>query len=180
MIFLWKRTDPVKALMKAMIAAKKASKRLEAMENVIRSRKRSLLEKAIKLEELGNDFLAKKYVEEAKRIENIAQRLSYMRLVFEKLGLSLELALSFRNFSKTLNDVVDIVNLLKKLPESTIPELNLLIYELETNVREALNNMNTSGVPSSIPTVHSDEAEKILKEAKAIAKQRLMEELNQN
>ncbi len=179
LIFRRRQRDPLKALMRALVASKTAISRINAIESRVSSRREYLLQTAVKLEDMGNDFLAKKYVEEAKRLENILVRLNYIKLVLEKLSLTLELNIEFRRFSQELSGVIEVVNMLKKLPESTIPEFSLTIHEIESNVREALDNASFEmGYTAVAPVnVSSEEAARLLEEAKAIAKHKLLGEL---
>ncbi len=179
LIFRRRKKDPLKALMRALIASKTAINRLNAIEARVSSRREYLLQTAIKLEDMGRDYLAKKYIEEAKRLENIATRLSYIKLVLEKLSMTIELHIELRRFNEDLSGVLEVVEMLKKLPESTIPEFSLTIHEIESSNREAIENAGYDiGYTSIAPvTVSGEEAARLLEEAKAIAKQKLLGEL---
>ncbi|MCD6488260.1 MAG: hypothetical protein J7K21_03445 [Desulfurococcales archaeon] len=177
MIFRRRKTDPTKALLRALVATRTAIAKLDAIESRIESRREHLLQMALKLDNMGNAFLAKKYIEEAERLKHIGGRISYIKLVMEKLGLSLELSLELKNFNKSLLGIIEVIDILKKLPESTIPEFGITIHELEVNIREALSNINVGPAIGYSPTISSVDAEKILEEARAIAKQKLLGEL---
>lgn len=176
MILFRRRADPLRSLMKAVLATKRAIMRLATLENIIMSRRESLLNKAVRLEELGNTYLARKYIEEASRLEAIATRVRSLRYVFERISLSLELAMRIRDLDKVAREVISIVSDLKKLPELTIPELNLTIYELETYARD-LVGAKLPGPMVAFSDRVGDEALKILEEARAIAREKLLNEV---
>ncbi len=178
MLFWRQRVDPLKSMMKALIASKTAINKLNAIESRIESRRKYLVETAIKLEEMGNTFLSKKYIEEAQRLEGILNRISYIKLILEKISLTLELNIEMRKFSKDLIGVLEVVTLLKKLPETTIPEIGIAIHEIESNVKDIINtsiNIDVDIEPTYNP---SDESSKILEEAKILVKQKLLGELH--
>lgn len=176
MIFKRRRTDPIKALLRALATTRTAISKLDALLTRISTRKDYLLQMALKLDSLGNSFLAKKYVEEAKRLELIEQRVSYIKLIMEKLSTTLELSIELKDFGRSLSGIMEVVDLLKKIPESTIPDLGITITELETHIREAISSSSIQlgcGIPST-PTILSKDVEKILEEAKAVVEQKLI------
>lgn len=176
MIFKRRRTNPIKALLRALTATRTAISKLDTLLTRIGNRRNYLLQMALKLDSMGNSFLAKKYVEEAKRLELIEQRVSYIKLIMEKLSTTLELSIELKDFGRSLSGIMEVVDLLKKIPESTIPDLGITITELETHVREAISSSSIQlgyGLPST-PTIPSKDVERILEEAKAVVEQKLI------
>ncbi|WFO75335.1 hypothetical protein J4526_00025 [Desulfurococcaceae archaeon MEX13E-LK6-19] len=180
MIFKRRRSNPIKALLRSLVAIRSAISKLDALLSRINGRREYLMQMALKLDNMGNTFLAKKYIEEAKRLELIEQRISYIKLVMEKLSITLELSIELKDFNKSLVGVMEVIDILKKVPESTIPDLGITITELETYVREAINSSGVQlgyGLPSS-PSISDEEAIRVLEEAKTVAKQKLLGELS--
>ncbi len=180
MIFRRRKKDPLKAMLFSLTATRKALSRIDSLASRIASRREYLLEKAFQLEERGNTFLAKKYIEEAERLKAFERRINYIKLVLEKLSLTLELNIEMRRFGENAKDILEVIDILKKLPEATIPDFALALTELEVGVREiagstASNNVEVLG---DYKVSTSDEASRILEEAKLVAQQKLLGELS--
>lgn len=168
-----KRRDPVKLAFKTLAALRHMHLRLNNMLSRIEGRKQYLLERAVQLEEMHHSTLARKYAEEASRLEALMDRVSSIALVVEKVILALETNIEMRRLKDGLKDIIEIVEQLKKLPEATIPELAIAIHEVEANVKE-LAEIDLSGPePSFIQLAPSQNAMELLKEAKEIAQKRL-------
>lgn len=179
MLFRRKQKDPLKAMLYSLASVRRALSRMEALSSRISSRRQYLLEKAFQLEEIGNNFLARKYIEEAERLKDFLDRIYYIKLVLEKLSLTLELNIEMKRFNKDANEILEIISILKKLPESTIPEFALALHEIETGIREvASTSMAEAVIANSYDVVTNSEAEKILAEARAIAREKLLNELS--
>ncbi len=178
-MFRRKRKDPLKAMLYSLASARKAIARLDTLGSRIEGRRQYLLEKAVQLEEMGNSFLARKYAEEASRLDGFLRRINYIKLVLEKLCLTLELNIEMRRFDHDVKEILDIIAILKKLPESTIPEFALALHELETGVREiADTRVSEATVMGGYSVSTNSEAEKVLAEARAIAEEKLLNELS--
>ncbi|MCS7128182.1 MAG: hypothetical protein N3E36_03265 [Sulfolobales archaeon] len=168
-----KKRDPVKLAFKTLTALKHMHLRLNNMVSRIEGRRQYLLERAIQLEEMNHTILARKYTEEASRLEALMNRVSSIALVVEKVILALETNIEMRRLKDGLKDIIEIVEQLKKLPEATIPELAIAIHEVEANVKE-LAEIDLGGPePSFIQLAPSQNAVELLKEAKEIAQKRL-------
>ncbi len=168
-----KRRDPVKLAFKTLAALRHMHLRLDNMMSRIESRKQYLLERAVQLEEMNHHILARRYTEEASRLEALMDRIGSMALVVEKVMLALETNIEMRRLKDGLKDIIEIIEQLKKLPEATIPELAIAIHEVEANVKE-LAEIDLGGLePSSTQLAPSQNAVELLNEAKEIARKRL-------
>ncbi len=177
MIFRRKR-DPVKAAVRAIYVLRSASRKLEALEARIEARREQLLNMAVELDRRGEKYLARRYVEEAERLRPIAHRIMVLRYVLERLELGLETIVEMRAFSREMKGVLEVVGVLKKIPETTMPELALMVNEVEASVREAMAAGEASGgVEAGYVPPSSAEVEKILSEARAVAEKELVESL---
>ncbi len=176
MIFRRKR-DPVKAAFKAIYVIRGATRRLEALEGRLEARRDQLLRMAVALENRGEKYLARRYVEEAERLRPIAERIATLRFVLERLELSLETMVEMRMFGAEMKKVLGVIGVLKKIPEATIPEFSLMLSELEAHVREAASvSMGESNSLSYVPP-SSAEVDRILEEARSVAEKELMGKL---
>lgn len=137
-----------------------------------------MLEMAAQLEMRGETFLAKRYASEIAKLDKIYSRLADLRLVLEKIVLSLEYALSIHNFKNIAKEVLSLTNELKKLPEATIPDIGLLFANLESTLRNLETaNYDIPDVGDSLIIDDYADSEKILMEAREIIKKRLETEL---
>ncbi len=173
MIFRKKKIDPVRETIYAIYNTKKGISKLEALMDRINSRRNRMLEVAAQLEARGETFLAKKYAAEIAKLDKINNRLADLVLVLEKISISLEYALSLKNFREIASEVSDLLNELKKLPETTIPEIGLVLSNLEYSIKN-LESMNygTPDLEMDI-TPSGSEVDKIIEEAREILRKKL-------
>jgi len=168
-----KKIDPMRETIYILHRLKSSISRLEALMDRINSRRRKLLEQAIHLEEIGEGFLARKYASEAVKLENIYKRLADIKLVFEKITTSLEYTLSLNKYYEVSKELSEIVKLVKKLPETTIPEVYGVISELEIYVQEINENTRSFDLDVDLEPTLDSEISRVLSEAKEIVKSRL-------
>ena len=98
MIFKKKRVDPMRETLYAIYSVKQGISRLEVLMDRISSRRKRMLEVAATLEARGESFLAKKYAAEISKLDKIYSRLADLKLVLEKISISLEYAMSLRKY----------------------------------------------------------------------------------
>ncbi len=174
-----KKKDPVKETLYAIYHAREAGMRIELLMDKIRGRRRKLLEMAAELDARGQSYLAKKYAQEIAKLDKIYARLSDLRLVLEKISTSLEYALTIRNFKVIARDVLGITSEIRKLPETTIPDIGLSITQLEYNLRN-LEDMDLGIVDiGGYDVPSSTDVEKILEEARLIVHRKLVPEVEE-
>lgn len=178
MVFRRRKKDPYKEAIYALYNARQALGKIELLMDRISNRRRRMLEMAAELEMRGQKFLAKRYAQEIAKLNMMYTRLSNLHLVLEKIAVSLEYALTIRNFKEIAHEILSLTKEIKRLPESTIPDISLSLANLEYALR-SLEDMD----PSMIDLVayepgSSSEVEKILEEAREILGKKLMADID--
>jgi division protein CdvB (Snf7/Vps24/ESCRT-III family) len=178
MIFKKKKIDPIRETVYAIYNLKRGINRLEALMDRIMSRRKRMLEIAAQLEARGESFLAKKYAAEIAKLDKIYSRLADLKLVLEKISISLEYTLSLRNFQSTARDIAALLNDLKRLPETTIPEIGLMITNLEHSIKN-LEETDYDIIDLPDITYASDrDVGRIIEEAREILRKKLETEMS--
>jgi len=173
-----KQIDPLRETLRAIYGAKQGISRIEALMDKISSRRARMLEIAGQLEARGETYLARKYAEEISKLDKIYNRLADIRLFLEKISLSLEYAISYKSFREIASEVAVLLNDLKKIPEATVPEVNMVLTDLEYSIRN-LEEMDYSIPEASEPVVSdTNEVNKIIEEAREIIKKKLETEIS--
>lgn len=173
MIFRRRKDSPYKQLIASMYKLKNALNRIEMFIDRIDSRRKKMFEIVTELEMKGQHELAKRYSIEITKLDAIKSRLYALHLVLEKVYLSLEYALTLRNFSGIAREVLGITDKIKKLPESTIPDINMALIDLEYSLRSIEGGESMVDAVEYTPASNS-EVEKILEEARMVIRERLM------
>jgi len=177
LLFRRRKINPYKETLYAIYHAKNGISRIEALIDRINARRRKMLEIAAQLEMRGETFLAKRYAAEIAKLDKISSRLADLKLVLEKVVLSLEYAMTIHNFRGIASQVLSITKELKKLPESTIPDLGLVFANLEVSLRNLEDlDYNIPDIEFNAPTTDVD-AERVLYEAREIVRKKLETEL---
>ncbi len=179
LVFRRKKKDPFKETVYAIYNARQASMRIEMLMDRIRSRRRRLLEMAAELDMRGQKYLAKRYAQEIAKLDKMYARLSNLHLVMEKISASLEYALTMRNFSVIARDVLGLTEDIKKLPESTIPDIGLSLTQLEYSLRSVADQASISMDVVDYEPASSSEVEKILEEARLIVNRKLVPDISE-
>ncbi len=179
LVFRRKKKDPFKETVYAIYNARQASMRIEMLMDRIRSRRRRLLEMAAELDMRGQKYLAKRYAQEIAKLDKMYARLSNLHLVMEKISASLEYALTMRNFSVIARDVLGLTEDIKKLPESTIPDIGLSLTQLEYSLRSIADQASISMDVVDYEPASSSEVEKILEEARLIVNRKLVPDISE-
>lgn len=177
MIFKRRKIDPLRETLYAIYHTKQGISRIEVLMDKISSRRERLLEIAAKLETRGESFLAKKYAAEIAKLDRIYNRLADLRLVLEKVNMSLEYALTLKNFREIASEINGLISELKKLPETTIPEIGLVLTNLEYSIKN-LENIDY-GIPDAtdISVATDSDVNRIIEEAREIVKKKLEPEI---
>ncbi len=180
MIFRRRKVNPYRETLYAIYNVKQGINRIETLMDRISSRRRRMLEMTAQLEVKGETFLAKRYASEIAKLDKIYARLADLKLVLEKIVLSLEYALTIHNFRGIAREVLKITNELKKLPEATIPDIGLLFANLESTLRNLEDSTYTLpdiGSSMNMDTILDGDSERVLTEAREILKKKLESEL---
>ncbi len=179
LVFRRKKKDPFKETIYAIYNARQASMRIEMLMDRIRNRRRRLLEMAAELDMRGQKYLAKRYAQEIAKLDKMYARLSNLHLVMEKISASLEYALTMRNFSVIAKDVLGLTEDIKRLPESTIPDIGLSLTQLEYSLRSIADQATISMDVVDYEPASSSEVEKILEEARLIVNRKLVPDISE-
>ncbi len=178
LVFRRRKKDPYKETIYALYNAKQALGKIELLMDRISNRRRRMLEMTAELEMRGQKYLAKRYAQEIVKLDKIYTRLSNLHLVLEKIAVSLEYALTIRNFKGIAHEVLSITSEIKRLPESTIPDISLSLTNLEYALR-SLEDMDLSMIDMmAYEPGSSSEVEKILEEAREILGKKLMADID--
>ncbi len=172
LIFKRKKETPYKKIVTALYNVKNALQRIEVFIDRIDARRRKMFEITAELEMKGQHELAKRYAVEIARLDNIKARLVSLHLVLEKVYLSLEYALTMRNFTSVAKQVLLLTKEIKRLPESTIPDIGMALINLEESLRAIEDNGMIDVIEYNPPS--NSEVDKILEEAKIIVTEKLM------
>jgi Conserved protein implicated in secretion len=148
--------------------------RLESLVDRITERRNALFERMVELQSRNEKYLSKKYAEEIARLDKLASRLTTIRLVVEKIDLSLQYAINMREFNDLSKELTSLVCELKRLPESNLPELNMIMMGLEESVREMaeIGHGGGGGIGLNVDGSYQD-VRRILEEAREVMKKKL-------
>jgi len=175
-----RKQNTIRKTIMALASVKRSINRLDVLMDKITTRRTKLLEMAVQLEARGETFLARKYASEAARLDSLYSKLAGLKLVLEKIAISLEYALSMNTFNEIASNIVGIVSELKKLPEASIPEVGLMLTDIEYAVRELEEARLTPDYTIELSSPTGQDVEKILEEAREIVRKRLELELHPN
>lgn len=164
-----RKINPIRETLTAIYKSNQGIGRIEYLMDKLSSRRDKLLEYAILLENRGEKFLAKKYVEEARRIEELYGRLSDLKLLLIKINMGLERVLVTHDFRRLAGELVALFEDIKSIPEFNMPEIGSVIMEVESSIAKLRDfSYTTDDLSFNIAT--DDEIDKILSEAREIVK----------
>lgn len=172
-----KRRDPLREAIYAVYYVRNGISIIDVFMDRVWNRRNRLLQIAAELEMRGETFLAKKYASEIAKLDKIYSRLTDVRLVLERIATSLERAVSARKIEEIAKDVYQLLIDFKKIPESTIPELNLTLVNLEYSIRNILDQLRGEYSNIEFDTPLDETINAILEEARTILKQKLESEI---
>lgn len=168
----WKKVDPLRETYVALYKVKQGISRFEVLMDKISIRKDRLLEYAVQLESRGERYLAKKTVEEAGRLNDLYVRIAGFKLILEKVSSILEYIIVTHNYRTLSTEVLNILKDLKSLPESAIPDVNIVLSDLELSLMK-LSESEYSVEELDFNPVSNSDVERILNEAREIYKTKL-------
>jgi len=173
-VFRAKPRDPLRNAIETLYKVRLLGNRLESLVDRITERRNALFERMVELQSRNEKYLSKKYAEEIARLDKLASRLTIIRLVVEKIDLSLQYAINMREFNDLSKELTSLVSELKKLPESNLPELNMIMMGLEESVREMAEISHGGGGGISFKVDgSSQDVRRILEEAREVMKKKL-------
>ncbi|MEM2009753.1 MAG: hypothetical protein QXV51_02800 [Thermosphaera sp.] len=173
-MFRAKPRDPLKNAIETLYKVRLLGNRLEVLVDRISERRNALFERMVDLQSRNEKYLSKKYAEEIARLDKLISRLTTIKLVVEKIDLSLQYAINMREFNDLSKELTSIVGELKSLPEANLPELNMIMMGLEESVREMseISHIGSSSYSGPVEANPQD-VRKILEEAREVMKKRL-------
>jgi division protein CdvB (Snf7/Vps24/ESCRT-III family) len=173
-VFRAKPRDPLRNAIETLYKVRLLGNRLESLVDRITERRSALFERMVELQSRNEKYLSKKYAEEIARLDKLASRLTTIRLVVEKIDLSLQYAINMREFNDLSKELTSLVSELKKLPESNLPELNMIMMGLEESVREMaeISHGGGGGISFNVDG-GSQDVRRILEEAREVMKKKL-------
>jgi len=171
-----KKVDPLKSALTALYNVRASIQRLDALIDRINSRRSKLMDMAVELQARGETYLAKRYAEEIAKLDRMRSRLEVLKLVLEKVSLSIDLAITMRDFKLIADEVSSIVGEIKKIPESKISDLAVYFAELEVSIRELASTNLETGPPLQLDTTETPDVRKVLEEARSLLKTKLENE----
>lgn len=173
-MFRAKPRDPLRNAIETLYRVRLLGNRLESLVDRITERRNALFERMVELQSRNEKYLSKKYAEEIARLDKLASRLTTIRLVVEKIDLSLQYAINMREFNDLSKELTSLVSDLKRLPESNLPELNMIMMGLEESVREMAEISHGGGGDISLNVDGSyQDVRRILEEAREVMKKKL-------
>jgi division protein CdvB (Snf7/Vps24/ESCRT-III family) len=173
-VFRAKPRDPLRNAIETLYKVRLLGNRLESLVDRITERRNALFERMVELQSRNEKYLSKKYAEEIARLDKLASRLTTIRLVVEKIDLSLQYAINMREFNDLSKELTSLVSELKKLPESNLPELNMIMMGLEESVREMaeISHGGGGGISFNVDG-SSQDVRRILEVAREVMKKKL-------
>lgn len=147
--------------------------RVSRIYSRIEERRAELTKRMLDLETMGERYLAKRYAEEIARLGNLMKRLSTIQLVLEKVDLAIQHAVMIRDLASLSVELSQLLKDMSRLPETRIPDLNIIFADLEQTVRELSELTLSGGVELSYTPASSSEVAKILEEAREVLRKNL-------
>jgi len=170
---VFKRNDPLRKAFETLYTVRLFRDRVSRLCNRLDERKNELRARMLLLESRGESYLAKRYAEETVKLEGLLKNLATIQLVLDKVDIALQHAIVMREFNTLVLELKPLIEDLSKLPIiKSVPEMSLLLADLEESVRE-LAELQTSptSITYSIPT--TSEVKAVLEEAREALKKRL-------
>jgi len=178
LVFKNKEREVLRKALYALQSVKYSIRRLEVLMDTITTRRTKLLNIAAQLEARGETYLAKRYASEVAKLDALYSRLASIKLVLEKIASVIEYAITMNSFRGLVGGITDLVKDLKKLPEASIPDIGLMLADIEHAVRELEDAQMAPADTMDISMPLEPDVERILEEARAILKSKLESELS--
>jgi len=159
-------------LLEEISTLERISKRLEAKD-------RALYETILKAYENHDNVRAASLANELAELRKIESKAQYGKYALEKAYAKVEVAKDFGEIASAMVPVNVILKQVKGTLSEFLPASSTAIGELSDFMSETMVSFANLFGNSSLLASNSDEAEKILKEAAAVAESRLKDELQQ-
>jgi division protein CdvB (Snf7/Vps24/ESCRT-III family) len=170
---LFKRKEPLRKAFEALYTVRVFRDRVKRLYSRLDERKNELKNRMAMLEVRGETYLAKRYAEEIVKLEGLLRSLSSIQLVLEKVDTALQHAIVVKEFSALVEELKPILqDLSQQSVIKSIPEMGLLLADLEESVRELADlQMSPPSVEAGVQS--SSEIKAVLEEAKEILRKKL-------
>jgi len=170
---LFKRKEPLRKAFEALYTVRVFRDRVKRLYSRLDERKNELKNRMAMLELRGETYLAKRYAEEIVKLEGLLRSLSSIQLVLEKVDTALQHAIVVKEFSALVEELKPILqDLSQQSVIKSIPEMGLLLADLEESVRELADlQMSPPSVEAGVQS--NSEIKAVLEEAKEILRKKL-------
>ncbi|MET1101847.1 MAG: Snf7 family protein [Pyrodictiaceae archaeon] len=149
--------------------------KLEYVLAKMRERDQVLFEKVVQAQMDKDQTRAAMYAAEVAELRKMTKALMTAKLAVERITLRLETVMTMGDVLVGLAPVVAVVKDLKKYLIGIVPEIGLELAEIGELLESVVMEAGEFADWTSIPTVYSEEAKKIMEEAAMIAEQRMKE-----
>lgn len=191
----WERTDSLSAVLEKIKGALRSEPpireqverakrglrmqlaRLEMIQKNLEERDRALLNKVADAYGRQDQIAMKALSSELAELRKAEKATLYSRVALEKTVLRLEAAQSLDELARALVPAMGVMKSVKSAIKGAVPEAEDAIRDVFDNFNSALIGLGINLDGFELHQVLSEDAEKILQEAEAIAEQRIKERL---
>ncbi|MGQ9759479.1 MAG: Snf7 family protein [Candidatus Methanomethylicaceae archaeon] len=162
------------------LAKRRLSEEIQSLDRIskrLESKDRSLYEAILKAYENHDTARAATLANELAELRKVESKTHYGRYALEKAYTKIEIAKDFGELVAAMAPMNQILKNVKTTLADFLPASSSAIGDLSNLMTEAMTSFSNILGDSSLMASSSDEAEKILKEAAAIAESRLKEKL---
>ncbi len=160
----------------ALYKIKVENNKLEYIIAKMKERDAQLFEKVVQAHMEKDMAKAQMYAQEVAELRKLTKSLLMAKLALEKVALRLETIMTMGDVVVNLAPVVAIVKDLKQHLIGIVPEIGLELAEIGDLLESLVVEAGELGEWTSMPSVYSAEAKKILEEAAIVAEQRMRTE----
>ncbi|NPA05425.1 MAG: hypothetical protein GXO09_04965 [Crenarchaeota archaeon] len=160
----------------ALYRIRTETNKLDYMIAKMKERDAMLFEKVVQAQMDKDQARAAMYASEVAEIRKLVKALMTAKLALERVGLRLETVMAMGDVVAGIAPVVGVIKDLRKYLLGIVPEIGLELTEIGELLESVVAEAGEFTAFTSMPTVYSEEARKILEEAAAVAEQRMKTE----
>ena len=160
----------------ALYKIRTETNKLDYMIAKMKERDAALFEKVVQAQMDKDQARAAMYASEVAEIRKLVKALMTAKLALERVGLRLETVMAMGDVVAGIAPVVGVIKDLRKYLLGIVPEIGLELTEIGELLESVVAEAGEFTAFTSMPTVYSEEAKKILEEAAAVAEQRMKTE----
>ncbi|MEM4717936.1 MAG: hypothetical protein QXE81_04150 [Desulfurococcaceae archaeon] len=168
---MFKKKDPLRKGFEILRDIRALKDRIIRIQSRIDDRTEELSKKLVDLQIKGEKYLAVRYAEEIARLKDLSNRLSVVLLVLDKMDIAVQHAIVKNELNMLASELKDIMKEVSRLPETRLPDLNIIFADLESDVRELSEITLTSSLTYNPPS--DSDIKAILNEARETLKKSL-------